>query len=92
MSLENWGEWHVDHIRPLASFDLEDSADLAMACHYTNLQPLWAKENLAKGNRISLQQMLPTAGLAESYACGGMVQLGRPAKQEPAEATQAITA
>ena len=85
MSWENWGEWHVDHIRPLASFNLEDPIALEMACHYTNLQPLWAKENLAKGGRISLQQMLPTAGLAESYARGEMVQSDRSMKQEPTE-------
>ena len=85
MSWGNWGEWHVDHIRPLASFNLEDPADLAMACNYTNLQPLWAKDNLAKGDRISLQQFLPTAGLAESYACGETVQSDRSMKQEPTE-------
>ena len=49
MSWANHGEWHIDHIRPLAKFDLTDRAQLLQACHYTNLQPLWATENMMKG-------------------------------------------
>ena len=41
--------WHIDHIRPLASFDLTDRAQLLEAVHFSNLQPLWAEENLSKG-------------------------------------------
>jgi len=48
----NHGLWHIDHVLPLASFDLEDPAQLAIACHYTNLQPLWAFDNLSKNNKI----------------------------------------
>jgi len=55
MSWENYGKlgWHIDHIRPLVLFDLTDPKQVKLACHYTNLQPLWAKENLSKGARYS---------------------------------------
>lgn len=50
MNWQNWTTdgWHIDHIRPCASFDLTDPAQQAQCFHYTNLQPLWAKDNLAK--------------------------------------------
>lgn len=53
MTRENHGEWHVDHIKPCSSFDLTKPEEQAKCFHYTNLQPLWASENLSKGNRIS---------------------------------------
>lgn len=48
MSWGNYGEWHVDHIRPICSFDLSDPQQQAEANHYTNLQPLWAEDNSKK--------------------------------------------
>ena len=52
MSWDNYGQWHVDHIRPCASFDLTDEAQQRQCFHYTNLQPLWAADNRAKSDRL----------------------------------------
>ncbi len=52
MSWGNYGEWHLDHIKPLASFNLADREQFLKAFHFTNYQPLWAKDNLAKGSKI----------------------------------------
>jgi len=47
MSWDNHGRWHIDHIKPLAKAETEE--ELYKRCHYTNLQPLWAADNLSKG-------------------------------------------
>lgn len=54
MTWDNYGRygWHIDHIKPLSLFDLCDPNQQSIACHYTNLQPLWAKDNLSKGNKF----------------------------------------
>jgi len=51
MTWDNHGEWEIDHIRPLTSFDLVDRLQFLEAVHYTNLQPLWAGENRKKRNK-----------------------------------------
>jgi hypothetical protein len=52
MSWDNHGDWHIDHIIPCASFDLTKPSEQKKCFHYTNLQPLWARENLKKGARL----------------------------------------
>ncbi len=51
MSWDNWGEWHIDHIRPRASFGIRSLGDEAFreCWALSNLQPLWAKDNIRKG-------------------------------------------
>jgi hypothetical protein len=54
MTWDNWSldGWHIDHIKPLNKFDLSDRSQFLEAVHYTNLQPLWAVDNLSKGDKI----------------------------------------
>lgn len=54
MSWENYGTkgWHIDHIIPCSSFDLTDPEQQKLCFHYSNQQPLWAKDNLKKGRTI----------------------------------------
>jgi len=54
MSWENYGEWHIDHIRPCASFDLTSEEEQKMCFHFTNLQPMWAKENIQKSDKFDI--------------------------------------
>lgn len=44
---------HIDHIRPCASFDLSDPGQQNICFHYTNLQPLWAIDNIKKGAKVN---------------------------------------
>ena len=53
MNWENMGEWHIDHIMPLAAFDLTKEENQKIAFNYKNLQPLWAIDNLKKGAKYA---------------------------------------
>lgn len=54
MTFDNHGKWHIDHIIPLASAKTEE--EVIKLNHYTNLQPLWAKENLSKGKKFLYEE------------------------------------
>ena len=49
MTFENYGKWHLDHIKPLALAKTEE--DVIILNHYTNFQPLWAIDNFKKGSK-----------------------------------------
>jgi len=55
MTWDNWGSyWHLDHVVPLALFDLTNYEQFMQACHYSNLQPLTVEENMRKGSKLHL--------------------------------------
>ena len=51
MSWSNYGEWHIDHIKPCSLFNLELEEEQLECFNYKNLQPLWAIDNIKKGNK-----------------------------------------
>lgn len=58
MSWDNKGQWHIDHIIPVAAFDLTTLEGQQAAFHYTNLRPAWAQENRRKHAKVLLPQKL----------------------------------
>jgi len=52
MSWSNRSEWHIDHIKPLSQFIKEGVTDPKIINALSNLQPLWAKDNLSKGSKF----------------------------------------
>ncbi len=55
MSWDNYGKWHIDHIKPVSSFNIESIEDeeLKECWSLQNLQPLWARENFKKGAKVA---------------------------------------
>ena len=92
MTWENQGYrgWHIDHIRPCASFDLTDLEQQKLCFHYTNLQPLWAEENIRKGAKFRLSPQAPDATVppcsppsSPHYASNGDTDPGAICSTEP---------
>lgn len=57
MNWNNHGKWHIDHIVPCSSFDLSKIEEQRKCFHWTNLRPLWARENLIKNDKIENAQL-----------------------------------
>ena len=51
MTWKNHGDWHIDHIKPLAQFDPYNDKEIIKAFRFTNMQPLWKLENLRKSKK-----------------------------------------
>jgi hypothetical protein len=51
MTWDNWGEWHIDHIIPLNTFDKDTPIEVVNSLD--NLRPLWAKENLKRSKKVN---------------------------------------
>jgi len=54
----NWDNIHLDHIKPISSFNFININELYICCNYTNFQPLFAKDNLSKSNKWNIQDEL----------------------------------
>ncbi len=56
MSWSNYGKWHIDHIIPISFFEFTspDDVEFKMCWRLENLQPLWAKDNMAKNNKLKI--------------------------------------
>jgi len=56
MTWGNYGKkWHIDHRIPVSAFDVNNPAEVRTCFHFSNLQPMWAKENMSKGGKICLE-------------------------------------
>jgi len=51
MNFDNYGEWEIDHIKPISLFDLNNENELLECFNYKNLQPLWMTDNRIKHNK-----------------------------------------
>ena len=52
MSWDNYGEWHIDHVRPCSSFNLSLESEQLVCFHWSNLKPMWGLDNIIKSNKI----------------------------------------
>jgi hypothetical protein len=56
MNFSNYGEWEIDHIKPISLYNLNEPEQLKECFNYKNLQPLWKKDNRAKYNKYEMSE------------------------------------
>lgn len=73
MSWENYSRhgWHIDHIRPCASFNLEDEQQQKTCNNWRNLLPMWAEDNIGKGDRYDLEDELDWSSYMKELGYSG---------------------
>jgi len=67
MTWGNYGQWHLDHVKPCASFDLTIDEEIKICFSWKNLQPLWAKDNQSKNDKIDTLMIQKHRELADTY-------------------------
>jgi hypothetical protein len=68
MSFDNHGShWHVDHVVPMAKFDLTKPEEQEKCCHWSNMQPLEAKKNIAKNDTADMDEIDKVLKLAKKF-------------------------
>lgn len=68
MKWQNYGEWEIDHIIPCAAFDLTKLEQQKICFHYSNLQPLWAIENIKKQDKLPNGELGRNSKIINSYS------------------------
>ena len=56
MIFHNYGEWEIDHIKPISLFNLHNDNELFECCNFNNLQPVWKIDNILKSNHINVSE------------------------------------
>jgi hypothetical protein len=68
LTWDNYGyTWHIDHIIPLAFFDLSDVNEQLLACNWSNLRPLYVEENLSKNDKILENEIRNHIKIVDSF-------------------------
>lgn len=75
MTWENYGKWHLDHVKPCASFNLLNDDDIKECFNWKNIQPLWANLNLKKSNKIDIEMIEKHTNKANIYEKTNLLSL-----------------